>query len=400
MADFTEEDDELLAELGVEVETRKSGSRSPREERIIAGFEEIQRFVEEHGRAPLHGEDRDIFERLYAVRLDRIRSLEECRALVEPLDHQGLLGDEIAAAQPDIDEMDDDALLAELGIEAEAPEITTLKHVRSTAEKRAAEEIANRERCEDFENFKPLFDQVQADLKSGVRTTRKFVKDAGFLKAEIAAGQFFILGGQTAYVAQVGEPIKAPNGETDARLRVIYSNGTESNLLLRSLQRALYKDKTSRRVTEPSAGPLFAEDVDEDDTASGTIYVLRSKSNHPLVAENREIVHKIGVTGGDVRKRVSQAATDPTYLLADVEIVATYALFNISRTRLENILHRVFAAARLDLTINDRFGQPVKPKEWYLVPLSQIDRAVEKIKDGSITRFVYDPKKASIVEAQ
>lgn len=130
MADFTDEDDELLAELGVEVESRKSGSRSPREERIIAGFEEIQRFVEEHGRAPLHGEDRDIFERLYAVRLDSIRAHEECRALVEPLDHQGLLGDEIAAAQPDIDELDDDALLAELGIEAEAPEITTLKHVR------------------------------------------------------------------------------------------------------------------------------------------------------------------------------------------------------------------------------------------------------------------------------
>lgn len=397
MADFTDEDDALLAELGVEVETKRAGSRTPREERIIAGFEEIQRFVEEHGRVPFHGEDRDIFERLYAVRLDRIRSLEECRSLVEPLDHQGLLGDEIVAALPDIDEMDDDALLAELGIEAEAPEITTLKHVRSTAEKRAAEEIANRERCEDFENFKPLFDQVQADLKSGVRTTRKFVKDAGFLKAEITAGQFFILGGQTAYVAEVGEPIKAPNGETDARLRVIYSNGTESNLLLRSLQRALYKDEAGRRITEPSAGPLFAEETDEDDTASGTIYVLRSKSNHPLVAKNREIVHKIGVTNGSVEKRIANARFDATFLLADVEIVATYVLYDINRTKLENLIHRVFGAARLDMEIKDRFGRQVVPREWFLVPLFVIDEAVERIRDGSISRYRYHTDKAALV---
>jgi len=396
MADFTDEDDALLAELGVEVETKKAGSRTPREERIIAGFEEIQRFVEEHGRSPRHGEYRDIFERLYAVRLDRVRSLEECRALVEPLDRQGLLGDEIAAAQPDIDEMDDDALLAELGIEAEAPEITTLKHVRSTAEKRAAEEIANRERCEDFEKFKPLFDQVQADLKSGVRTTRKFVKDAGFLKAEITAGQFFILGGQTAYVAEVGEPIKAPNGETDARLRVIYSNGTESNLLLRSLQRALYKDEAGRRITEPSAGPLFAEDTDEDDTASGTIYVLRSKSNHALVAENRDIVHKIGVTSGSVEKRIANAKLDATFLLADVEIVATYELFNINRAKLENLIHRVFEPAKLEIKIKDRFGNPVVPREWFLVPLFVVDEVVERIKDGSISNYTYNPQGARL----
>ena len=195
------------------------------------------------------------------------------------------------------DSMDEDELLAELEGAAGSSEITKLRHVRTSAEKRDAEEIASREKCADFERFKPLFLHVQADLESGRRTTRPFVKDAGFLKADIQAGQFFILGGQTAYVAEVGEPIKAPNGETDARLRVIYSNGTESDLLLRSLQRALYKDDAGRRITEPSAGPLFDEQTGDGDQASGTIYVLRSKSDHPLVAANREILHKIGVTG-------------------------------------------------------------------------------------------------------
>ena len=266
----------------------KKGGRSPREERIIAGFEEIQRFAEKHGHAPRHGEDRDIFERLYAVRLDRLRALDDCRSLLAPFDHQGLLtGTPVASAAP-ADSMDEDELLAELEGAAGSSDITQLRHVRTSAEKREAEEIASREKCLDFETFKPLFQQVQSDLESGLRTTRRFVKDAGFLKADIQIGQFFILGGQTAYVAEVGEPIKAPNGETDARLRVIYSNGTESDLLLRSLQRALYKDEAGRRITEPSAGPLFDDQTDDGDQASGTIYVLRSKSDHPLVAANRD----------------------------------------------------------------------------------------------------------------
>ncbi|WP_453967549.1 GIY-YIG nuclease family protein [Amorphus sp. MBR-141] len=394
---FSEEDDALLAELGVETEAKKVSSRTPREERIIAGFEEIQRFVEEHGRAPQHGEDRDIFERLYAVRLDRLRDQADCRAVVEPLDHQGLLAGAPSSTGDASDELDDDELLAQLGVGDTAPgDITDLRHVRSSADKRAAEEIANRERCEDFDRFKPLFVAVQNGLDNGERITQPIRKDAGFLKTSITAGEFFILGGQTAYVAEVGEPFKAPNGESDARLRVIYSNGTESNLLLRSLQRALYKDETSRRVSEPSAGPLFSGEFEPDDLASGTIYVLRSTSDNPVVAANRDLVHKIGVTGGDIKRRIANAKLDPTFLLADVEVVATYKLFNINRTRLENLIHRVFGPARLDIEIKDRFGQPVIPREWFLVPYFVIDEAIEMIRDGSIENFVYDPSLAKL----
>jgi hypothetical protein len=390
--------DELRAELEEFAQPETKGGRSAREERIIAGFEEIQRFVEKNGHAPRHGEDGDIFERLYAVRLDRLRSLEECRSLLTQLDHQGLLTGAPMASGPSADSMDEDEMLAELEGAAGSSEITNLRHVRTSAEKREAEEIASREKCVDFERFKPLFLQVQADLESGRRITRPFVKDAGFLKADIQAGQFFVLGGQTAYVAEVGEPIKAPNGETDARLRVIYSNGTESDLLLRSLQRALYKDEAGRRITEPSAGPLFDDQTGDGDQASGTIYVLRSKSDHPLVAANREILHKIGVTGGSVERRIANARLDPTYLMADVEIVATYELYNINRSKLETLIHKVFGAARLDVEIKDRFGQPIVPKEWFLVPLFAVDEAVGRIKDGTITGHAYDPKTAQLVQ--
>lgn len=389
---FTDDDDALLSELGVEAEVKTASTRTAREERIIAGFEEIQRFVDEHGRTPHHGEDRDIFERLYAVRLDRIRALDECRTLVQPMDYQSLMAGFDESLTADGDDLDDDALLAELGVEAEAPSITELKHVRPAAEKRAAEEVANRKSCVDFDKFKALFERVQADLESGIRQTRPFE-----LKAEIEQGRFFIVGGQKAYVADMGELTLTDHGRTDARLRVIFDNGTESNMLMRSLQRALNKDDAGRRITESDAGPLFSGHAADGDEASGTIYVLRSKSDVPLVVENRDLVHKIGVTNLDVKKRIAGARLQPTFLMADVEVVGTYELFNINRTKLENLLHRIFDSARLDIEIKDRFGNPVVPREWFLVPLFVIDEAVERIKDGSIGDYVYDSHRAELM---
>ena len=187
MADI--DDDELLDALGVEVAPLKTSSRTPREERIIAGFEDILRFHQTHGRAPQHGEGRDIFERLYAVRLDQLRKLPEAQTLLAELDTPKLLeGHEIATV--DVDALDEDALLAELGIGDETVEegdITVLRHVRSSTEKRAAEEVADRTACQDFERFRPLFEQVEQDLKSGVRKSLRFGRDAS-----VADGNYFI----------------------------------------------------------------------------------------------------------------------------------------------------------------------------------------------------------------
>ncbi len=385
-------DRELLDALGVEVEAAKPKALTARQERIIAGFEDIQRFYDEHGRAPRHGEDRDIFERLYAVRLDRIRELPECRELLEPLDRQGLLA-LTAVAEDGAEFLDDNELLAQLGATAAAgPDITQLRHVRSRAEIAAAEEIAKRKRCEDFERFRPLFEAVRRDLDGGVRETRRFREDA-----TIKPGEFFILGGQIAYVAEAPEEIeRTEHGHAQGRLRIIYDNGTEGDNLLRSFQRALYKDETGRRITDPSLGPLFGQDSEADDLESGTIYVLRSKSDHPAVAANRDLVHKIGVTGASVEQRIAGAKDAPTFLMADVEVVATYQLFNINRSRLETLIHRVFEPARLDIEIIDRFGKPVVPREWFLVPLFIINEAVERIRDGSIVHFRYDPASAAL----
>lgn len=394
MADM--EGEALLAALGIEAAPVKASHHTPQEERLIAGFEDILRFVQEQGRAPLHGEDRDIFERLYAVRLDKLRALTAAHALLAPLDTPGLLAasgsDGVSALE---DGLSDTDVLAELGLNDSADDITQLTHVRSYEERKAAEEIATRQRCEDFERFKPLFERIQGDLETGLRKTLRFGRDGS-----VEPGNFFILGGQVAYVAEMGQAVRTPNGESNARLRVIYSNGTESDLLQRSLQRALYKDKTGRRITDDEVGPLFGDTLEPDDIVNGTIYVLKSLSDHPFVAEHRDLIHKIGVTGGKVETRIAKAERDPTYMFAKVEVVATYKLSNLNRTRLENIFHRIFQSARLDLTIPDRFGAPTKPREWFMVPLFVIDEAVRRIQDGSITEYAYDPASARLVKTQ
>jgi len=385
---------ELLAELGVDAESTKKTARSPREERIIAGFEEIQHFVELKGHFPAHSEDNDIFERLYATRLDQIRSKEECRNLVQESDYQGLLGDVTRVAESPAEYGSDEELLTELGVKApKEGDVTFLKHVKSRAEVRAAEEVASRTSCEDFETFKPIFDAVQEELKNGTRITIPF-KD----NAEIRQGYLFILSGQKVYVADVGKEFIPEHGRPDRRLRVIYDNGTESDILLRSLQRALNKDEAGRRITDKSFGPLFSSETEDEDLASGTVYVLRSKSDHPTIQENRDIIHKIGVTGGSVERRIASAKLDPTYLMADVEIVATYELFNINRRKIEHVLHKFFDCAKLDIQIKDRFGNPVVPKEWFLVPLFVVDEVVDKIKDGSIGKYTYDTDSVTLVE--
>jgi hypothetical protein len=396
--EFTDADDELLAELGEDVEAEAASTYTPRQERIIAGFEDIQRFVAEHGRTPCHDPANDIFERLYAVRLDRLRAVPECRELLAPFDRDGLLG-KVAAEDAGKDEdasedLDDDALLAALDDDEDesGADLTTLRHVRAADEKRRPDTVADRTRCADFDRFRHLFEAVRADLKDGIRQTRPF---GGM--AEIEKGRFFILGGQIVYVAERGEDFVPGHGNRDARLRVIYDNGTESDLLKRSLQRALTQDEAGRRITESEAGPLFGDSLAEGETAVGTIYVARSRSDHPFVAEHRTSLYKIGVTTGDARTRLSGAAKDPTFLLAPAELVAEYTLHGIQPRRLERVLHRLLAPARIDLSLEDRFGGHVSPREWFLLPITAVEDAVAAIRDGTVTAKRYDPKEGRLV---
>jgi len=385
MVKFTEEDDNLIAELGVEYEVKKKPAVSAKEERIIAGFEEVQKFVDDHGRQPSFEYDKDIFERLYATRLEQIRLQPESIELLKEQDHQGLLSDQYIAHDTDEEEPDDDALIGALGItDTGGSDITTLRHVKPRAELQPAKEVGQRVRCRDFDIFKPLFEKVQDDIKGGLRKVVPYRKDGSIEK-----GNLFILSGQKAYVASVGKPFTGADGRNEHRLRVIFDNGVESNQLMHSLQKRLWDDETGRRITDISMGPLFDDQPQEDDVASGVIYVCRSQSDHSLIKQNRGNIHKIGVTGKDPSHRLSGAENDPTFLFAKADLVASFELFNINRNKLETLLHKVFAPARLEIDIPDRFGKAYHPQEWFCVPLETIQDAVEKIKDGSIVNYKF-----------
>jgi len=346
----------------------------------------------------MHGADRDIFERLYAVRLDRIRESAECLALLAGLDSQGLLAAAAAANSSGLADASDDDVLAALGVDRsadDAADVTRLEHVRPRAEVKAAEEVAQRTPCRDFAAYKAIFEEVQRGLDAGTRKTIKHRDDF-----DPEPGDLFIVAGQKVLIAEAGPRFTTEYDRIDRRLRVIYDNGTESDLLLRSLQRALNRDPASRHILPPEAKgmPLFADQIDAEDAESGAVYVVRSLSSHPFIAAHRELIHKIGVTGQDVKKRLAGAKKDPTFLRADVEVVGSYKLANIHRGKLESLLHQFFADARIDVELNDRFAEKVEPREWFLVPLQCIQQAIALLASGTIDRCVYDRDQAAILD--
>ncbi|MDC1433600.1 GIY-YIG nuclease family protein [Burkholderiales bacterium] len=375
------------------VKPKKVQARPPKEERIIEEFLQIQRFVTEAGHLPSSDESSDIFERIYATRLAKLRQQSDSIEILKEFDSDGLL--EALSAETDVisENISHDDLADKLrSIQSQTGDLRNLKNVKPRAEVRAAEEIATREPCPDFFLFKRVFEELQDDLDRGLRKTLTFKGDTSIFK-----GNAFIISGQKVYVAEVSEKFYSETRQgDDARLRVIYDNGVQSNLLLSSLQKALYKDGLGRRVSEPDAGPLFSGVPDSSDQASGTIYVLRSKSDIPYVRENRDVLHKIGVTIGSVKKRIANAKNEATYLLADVEIVATCQLYNIERKKLEALIHKVFHNARVEIEIKDRFDKLVKPEEWFLVPLFVIQEVIDRIKDGTITEYKYNVELATL----
>jgi len=133
----------------------------------------------------------------------------------------------------------------------------------------------------------------------------------------------------------------------------------------------------------------------------GEAYAIQDKSmSEERLKQVAEVIaaRRVNLTLEEARD-LATAKKDPTYLLADVEIVATFKLANINRKRLEALLHKFFGSARLDLELKDRFGEQVEPREWFLVPLPVIEEAIRMLIDGSIGNFRYDPNAARVVEA-
>ena len=358
------------------LELKPVQSAMSEDERLTDSFFEIIEFVRQNGRKP-DNDMANMQEARLAMRLNGLRSNPDKTKALLDLDEFGLL---VPLKKPesidDILEDDDLNLLGDSGKES----IFNLRHVSQNIE--SPDYVANRKPCKEFKRFESLFKQCHSDLQSKKRVLRPFVNEQ-----QIQAGEYFILSGVMVYVAEVGAKEKK-NKKVNARLRCIFENGTEGDLLLRSLARNLYKD--GRRITE-HADRLMDDlnNITDEDGQTGFIYVLQSLSSNPEVVSIQDL-YKIGFSTVPVEERVKNAADDPTYLMAPVHIVEAFECFNLNPQKLELLLHKFFGKVCLEVDVFDKSGKRFTPREWFIAPLSVIDEALELIISGEIVDYVYD----------
>ncbi|TLX16767.1 GIY-YIG nuclease family protein [Rhizobium sp. MHM7A] len=389
--------DDILANDDLIEEVVKAPQTSSTD-RIGSDFEEINAFVDRYGHAPREfstpGESPvSVGERLLAIRLHRYQNHPALPSALSGFDRHGLLastpreperGRTIDDVLADLDTMEDDSSDVDLFV---------IRNAGRAATKDEPEYIAERKKCEDFDRFKPLLDQCAEEISSSKRTTRRFVNES-----EIKQGDFYILNGVILYVAEMDE--LEETGKTrrkNARLRVIYDNGTEAALLFRSLARLLYRDPNGRRISNPEQGPLFSPESAQPDRLTGYIYVARAE-NPPEALRSFEHLYKVGVTTGQPKARVAGAKDDPTFLFGRAVLLKHYAIYNSDPRQIEAKLHAFLSAVCLDIEIQDRFNRPYKPKEWFLVPLPVIDQIVDRIVDQTLVRYRYDRLERCLVE--
>jgi len=392
MSQFSEELDKILETdpLGLLDIKPKASSVISADERLIASFEEINDFVREHNSEPI--QSRDIKERKLYSRLKSLRESPEKAAALAEFDSFGLLADVKFPEPIEINSVDDilgDDVLGLLGDdEADPNDIFELTNVTKSIE--MPDYIARRKPCKEFDQFEHLFKQCHAGLASGEKELRKFMGEQ-----QIAAGNFFILHGVMVYIAAMGKK-EQKKGQYNARLRCIFENGTESNMLMRSLAAELYKERNGRRIINRIEGLFDAPgQVTQEDEATGFIYVLRSLSEDPQIKEIKNL-HKIGFSSQPVKQRIQNAAQEPTYLMADVKVITEFETYNFNPQKLENLLHTFFAESCLNLAVTDSNGNQHAPREWFIVPLDVIETAVQLLISGEIINYRYDSQQQII----
>ncbi|MBO5629142.1 MAG: GIY-YIG nuclease family protein [Aeriscardovia sp.] len=260
--------------------------------------------------------------------------------------------------------------------------------MRRVIAKKKADYVAQHVLCENFEDYKPLFDKVHKELKEGKRSLLKINKTA-----TLAAGRFYYVGGQMLLLEQIGEMKRSSNFLPDARTRCIYENGTESDILLQTLRKNVVGDGYAiSELQEEAESHFFSNtDIAANDNVTGYIYVLSSLSDDPAVKAEKNL-YKIGFTTNDVEQRVANAENEPTYLMAPVKIVATYKVVNLNSQKFEDLIHQLLMAVQFQVVVYDEKGIAHQPQEWFLVPLPVVDVIIKKIMDGSIVGYTYNPQ--------
>ena len=367
-------------------------------------FSEIVAYYEQHGRLPNEGNTVSLDEKRLARRLKSIKENPDLCLQLRSIDFYILLESnssdyihttlaaesespayinksELVTSLEDIFADDDDELL-----NFDEPDIFSITHV-SVDRKEQPDEIAQRQPCPDFQRFEPLFLQLRGGLKNGIFFLERFTH-----KLKISEGDLFVLNGVVGYVHSAGERLREYS-TYNARLHLIFENGTEMNMLYQSLTHGLVRDKEGRKV-QLNGQKLIPSDVS---VPSGLVYILATKSKDPALVPYKQNLYKIGFTETTVEQRIKNAEKDRTFLEAPVRIVATSQCFNLNAQKLEALVHGFLATRRLSITLTSHTGQVYTPKEWFNVPLATVQAVIQYIVDGTISQYRLDNTTGKIV---
>ena len=364
-------------------------------ERLVASFQEINDFYEKNNKEPEQGGSIQEHQ-LYA----RLKSLRESPAKIETLkqyDRFGLFDLEIKIIHSFDDIFNDD----NLGILKDDSEgLFDFKHIKRVDERADTDFVARRKPCKDFDKYEQLFRDVQNDLKN---RNRKLIE---FKEENLRSGDFYVHNGILLYLENVDftkevQEFKSGSRERqDGRTRIIFENGTESNMLFRSLYKSLLANGKAVSRSVDDVNDTFIENfnnITDLDEEAGYIYILRSKSDKQEIKEIQNLF-KIGFSKTTVEDRVKYAITEPTYLMADVRVVMTYKCYNMNPQKFEGLLHNFFGNSCLNIDVFDKEGNRYTPREWFIAPLFIIEKAIHLIMSGNILNFRYNAEIEEIVE--
>ena len=367
------------------------------DERLVASFQEILDFYTQYSKEPKQGGD--IQELQLYSRLKGIRENPEKVEMLLQYDKYGLLGQELKKVNSINDILGDD----DFGLlNDDAEGLFDLKHVKSQEERASADFIARRKPCKEFIKYEPLFKDVQKELASKKRSLIRFKQD------NLRAGDFYVHNGVLLYLESVDfeegvEEFKSGSRlRKDGRTRVIFENGTESNMLYRSLYKSLLANGSAVSESKDKVYEEFVESfsmVNEEDVESGYVYILKSKSDKEELRVMKNL-YKIGYSKTPVEERIKNASQEPTYLFADVRIVMVYKCYNMNPQKFEQLIHNFFGTACLNIDVFDKEGNRYTPREWFIAPLDIIEQVIMHIISGDIVKYRYDSAREQIVNRE
>lgn len=380
-------------EFGILDSKPKKSNVKSEDERLIESFQEINAFFEKNDREP---EATNVSEFKLLSRLKALKNDANKIEILKPYDTHNLLNtkEEIKSVA---DILNDD----DLGIldTDDTLSIFKLKNVTSSTERGETDFVAQRKAMKDkeFLPYEAMFKAIHKELRQGKRNLKSYAK-AG---SNLEAGSYYVLNGVLLFLEEANiesENITLPSGNRvrkDGRTRIIFENGTMSNMKYRSLDKALLHKENDGKIVSHTIQEIEKElfdnvnSVNEEDLDTGWIYILKSKSTNQKITSINNL-YKIGYSTVPVPERIKNASKEATYLLADVDIIASYKTYNLEAQKFEHLIHRFFAEVCLNIDINDDKGRRITPREWFVVPLPIIDKVIQLILSGDIVNYKYD----------